>query len=127
MITLGGVWYPDAEKTWAISLLNRYEINHEQEQTHITYGNRTTLEWGISKTVVPNVDVGFIGYYQQAVTADSGKGTTDELVHVVGVGPEINVFWTKIRMSTSLRYVYEADAKGVPQGHLVSLTLTKQF
>ena len=39
MLTLGGVWYPDAEKTWAISLLNRYEINHEQQQTHITPGN----------------------------------------------------------------------------------------
>lgn len=127
MLTLGGVWYPDAEKTWAISLLNRYEINHEQEQTHITPGNMWTLEWGLSKTVCKGVDVGVIGYYQQLVTKDCGAGASGNLSHVVGVGPEISAFCSKLGLFTSLRYVYEADAQDRPQGHTVTLTLTKRF
>jgi len=127
MLTLGGVWYPDTKKTWAISLLDRYEINHEQDQTHITPGNHNTLEWGLSKTVVNNVDLGVIGYYEQQTTGDCGRGASGELSHVVGVGPEASIFWQKIGLFTSLRYVYEVDTKNVPQGHLVSLTVTKRF
>ena len=38
MLTLGATWYPDQAKTWAVSLLNRCEICHEQEKTHIDPG-----------------------------------------------------------------------------------------
>jgi hypothetical protein len=127
MFTLGGVWYPDEQKTWAVSLLGRYEICHEQDHTHITPGNMFTLEWGLSKTIAPGVDVGVIGYYQQQVTKDSGTGASTELSHVVGVGPEINAFFPKPGVFTSLRYVYEADSKYRPQGHTITLTLTKRF
>lgn len=61
MLTLGGAWYPDEKKTWAFSLLNRYEINTQQDDTDITPGNMLTMEWGLSKTVWPGVDVGAIG------------------------------------------------------------------
>ena len=86
-----------------------------------------TLEWGFSKTVTQGVDVGLIGYYQQQVTEDSGTGASSDLSHVVGVGPEVNVFWKTIGLFTSLRYAYEADVKDRPQGHTVTLTLTKRF
>ena len=127
MLTLGGVWYPDAKKTWAISLLDRYEINQEQNQTHVTLGNRNTLEWGFSKSVTQHIDLGIIGYYQQQTTSDCGHGASSELAHVIGVGPEVSVFWQKIGVFTSFRYVYEAEAKDLPQGHLVSLTVTRRF
>jgi hypothetical protein len=127
MFTLGGVWYPDAKKTWAISLLNRYEISTEQDHTDITPGNMLTMEWGISKAVTKTVDLGLVGYYQQETTEDSGTGAATALSHVVGVGPEVSVFWEKIGLVSTLRYVYEADAKDRPQGHTVVLTLTKRF
>ena len=127
MLTLGTVWHPDEQKTWSLSLLGRYEICQEQQDTHITPGNMGTLEWGISKSVAPGVDVGLVGYYQQQITKDSGTGASTELSHVVGVGPEISVFWQKPALFTSLRYVYEADAKDRPQGHTITLTLTKPF
>jgi hypothetical protein len=127
MVTLGGVWYPDEQKTWALSLLGRYEICHEQDHTHVTPGNMATLEWGFSKSVAPGVDVGLIGYYQQQVTEDSGTGASKDLSHVVGFGPEVSAFWAKLGLFTSLRYVYEADAKDRPQGHTITLTLTKGF
>lgn len=127
MLTAGGVWHPDAEKTWSVSLLNRYEFCQEQDQTDITPGNMYTLEWGLGKTVSPGIDVGVIGYYQQQVTKDSGNGASSELSHVVGVGPEISAMWKPIGLITSLRYVYEAEAQDRPQGHTVTLTVTKAF
>jgi hypothetical protein len=127
MITLGGVWYPDEKKTWAVSLLNRYEINTEQDTTDITPGNMLTMEWGLSKTVVPGVDVGFIGYYQQLVTRDSGTGASPDYSNVVGLGPEASLFCPKLGLFTSLRYAYEVTAHDRPQGQTVVLTITKGF
>ncbi|MDR3456191.1 MAG: transporter [Verrucomicrobiae bacterium] len=127
MLTFGGVWYPDEKKTWAVSLLNRYEICYKQDQTDITPGNMWTLEWGLSKTVAQGVDLGLIGYYQQQATDDSGAGASPDTARVIGVGPEVNVFWAKPGLFTSLRYVYEADARNRPQGHTVTLTVTKRF
>jgi len=127
MITFGGVWYPDEKKTWAVSLLNRYEISTEQDHTDITPGNMYSLEWSLSKTVIHNVDVGLVGYYQQEVTQDSGTGAATALAHVVAVGPEVSVFWQSIGLFSSLRYEYEVNAKDRPQGQAVVLTLTKRF
>ena len=130
MLTLGGVWYPDEKKTWAVSLLNRYEICQEQDKTHITPGNMFTLEWGLSRTVAPGVDLGLIGYYQQQVTKDSSSGSlraATSRTEVIGVGPEISALCKQLGVITSLRYVYEADAKDRPQGHTITLTLTKRF
>lgn len=127
MLTLGGTWYPDEEKTWALSLLNRYEICHQQEQTDTDPGQVYTLEWGFSKNINKTVDVGVIGYYQQQVTEDSGPLATSKLDRKVGLGPEINVVWPKLALFTSLRYAYEFAARERPEGHLVTLTLTKRF
>jgi hypothetical protein len=127
MLTLGGVWYPDEEKTWALSLLNRYEICHEQQDTDTEPGQVYTVEWGFSKSLSKTVDVGVIGFYQQQVTKDSGPVASDKLDRKVGVGPEISAFWPKLGAFTSLRYNYEFAARERPEGHLVTLTLTKLF
>ncbi len=129
MITLGAVWYPDDAKKWAFSLLNRYEISTEQDQTQITPGNMFSTEWAISRTVLPGVDVGVAGYWQQETTQDSGpKATTaTALSSVVGVGPEVSVVWEKIGLISSLRYIYEVDAKDRPKGQTFALTLTRRF
>lgn len=128
MLTLGGTWYPDEQKTWAISLLNRYEICHEQEQTHTDPGQVYTIEWGFSKSLSKTVDVGLIGYYQQQVTEDTGPNKfSDKLDRKVGVGPEISAVCPKLGLITSLRYAYEFGAVERPEGHLVTLTLTKRF
>lgn len=127
MLTLGGTWYPDKEKTWAVSLLNRYEFCHEQQKTHIDPGQVYTLEWGFSKSLNPGVDVGLIGYYQQQTTKDSGLTASSKLDRKIGLGPEINAFWPKLKLFTSVRYAYEFAAIERPEGHLVTLTLTKVF
>lgn len=127
MLTFGGTWYPDQEKTVALSLLNRYEFHHEQDKTNIDPGQTYTLEWGLSKSLSKTIDVGVMGYYQQQVTEDQGLGASDKLDRKLGVGPEISAFCPKLGVFASLRYGYEFAAKERPEGHLFSLTLTKRF
>jgi len=127
MLTAGGTVYFDTEKTWSLSLLNRYEINQEEDHTHITPGNVWTLEWGISKSVKPTIDVGVVGYYQLQTTKDSGRGASHECDQVLAFGPEIKALCPDIGLFTSLRYNYEVMAKDRPQGQTLVLTLTKAF
>lgn len=127
MLTLGGTVYADAAKTWAASALARYEINHEQPDFNITPGNALSLEFGISKTFAKFYDVGVVGYWAQQTTKDSGVGASTALDSAVAIGPEINILWPKIKLFTSLRYNYELMSESRPQGHTVTLTLTKIF
>lgn len=132
MFTLGGTVYADAAKTWALSALARYEINHENDKTDITPGNALSFEWGINKTFAKFYDVGVVGYWQQQTTKDSGMtpaglAASTALDNVVGIGPEVNVLWPKLKLFTSLRYNYELLSESRPQGHTVTLTLTKMF
>lgn len=127
MFTAAATWYPDQGKKWAVSALSRYEINHEQQDTHITPGQAYTLEWGASYAVKPTIDVGVVGYYQVQTTGDSGGASTTARDNVVGVGPEISLVCPKTGIIASLRYVYEVSAADRLQGQIVALTLTKRF
>jgi hypothetical protein len=124
MQTAGATWYMDEAKTWAVSALNRFEFNTGQRDTHITYGDAYTLEWGISKGVCKEADLGVVGYYQTQVTGDSNGSP---LNRVAAIGPEISATIPKPMMFVSLRYNYEFMAKSRAQGSTITLTLTKRF
>jgi hypothetical protein len=126
LLTAGATWYVDADKTWALSALNRFEINHEQDKTDITKGDVYTLEWGLSKTLVKTVEVGAVGYYQQKVTSDSGSSAALR-DRVAAVGPEIGVFCPHLGVNTSLRYLYEFMSEDRFQGHTIALVFTKRL
>lgn len=127
MLTLGATWHIDTEKTWALSLLNRYEFCHEQEQTDIDPGQVYTLESALSKTVYQNLDAGIVGYWQQQTTSDSGPGTTNDRDRKLGLGAEISGFCPGLGIFASLRYVYEFAAASRPEGQLVTATITRRF
>jgi len=127
MFTAGATWYPDKDKKWAVSALNRYEISQEQEDTDITPGQAYTLEWGLSYAVKPTIDVGVVGYWQRQTTEDSGNGSSNSENQVVAIGSEINMFCPKFGVFTSLRYNYEVMAESRLQGQTVALTFTKRF
>jgi hypothetical protein len=127
MLTAGATVYLDKDKTWALSILNRYEFNQEETDTNITPGDQWTLEWGLSKSVKPTVDLGVVGYYQRQTSADAGSGAAHARDEVLAVGPEINAFWPELGLFTSLRYNYEVMAEDRPQGQTIVLTLTKVF
>ncbi len=130
-LTLGVTWYPDDEKTWAVSELNRYEFNSEDRDTHVTPGQAWTAEWGISKSLNKTIDVGLVGYYQPRITASTGNEPLAETLfpysRVAAVGPEINVEIPSFKSFVSLRYNYEFMADNRLQGHTIALTLTKAF
>ncbi len=125
MFTAGATWYPDAAKQWAISALNRYEINSEHRDTEVTPGQAYTLEWGVSRSLSKTMDIGVVGYYQQQVTTDSGGQSAADRDRVAGVGPEITAFCPKLGLNTSLRYIYEFMAESRLQGHTIAITFTK--
>ena len=155
MFTLGFTWYPDAGKTWAISLLNHYEINMAQYSSLVnvpvspsapqrtvseetTLGDIYTLEWAVSKSVIKDVDVGLTGYYQQQVTGNGGPARTEGQnpngptwhggnVQVAGIGPEIEATIPDWGLTASLRYAYEFTAMDHFQGNLINFTVTKSF
>jgi hypothetical protein len=138
MLTAGATYYLDTNKTVSASVLLRYEINHTYSENYrvpftpgipvdIRPGQQLTLEWGISKFFTPTIEGGLVGYYQQQTTLDTGTFASNDKDRVLSIGPEINVIWPKAQLFTSLRYLYEFEAKDRPQGHLISLTLTKKF
>jgi hypothetical protein len=127
MFTAGLTYYMDPEKRWALSLLNRYEINMEKDDTDITPGHVWTLEAGGSYAISKTLDVGVVGYYQTQVTEDSGTGATDVKDWVAGVGPEVGMMYPKYKLGWTLRYVYEVAAENRMQGHTAVFTLTKIF
>jgi hypothetical protein len=127
MFTAGATYYVDTDKTWALSALNRYEIHMEHQDYPITPGNTDTLEWGISKSIIKNVEVGLVGFYQQQTTDDSGPGSSNVLDYSVALGPEVNLFCSKLGLFTSLRYLREVAVHDRPEGNVVTLTLTKRW
>ena len=124
MQTAGATWYIDEAKTWAVSGLNRLEFNTEQSDTQITYGDAYTLEWGVSKAVCKEADLGVVGYYQQQLTGDSNGSP---LNRVAAIGPEVSFFIPPEMLFISLRYNYEFMAESRAQGNSITLTITKRF
>jgi hypothetical protein len=127
MLTAGATWYPDAKKTWSLSVLNRYEFNSIQQDTGIRPGQMYTLEYGIAKALTPALEVGVAGYYQKQTTTDSGTGASGMRDGAAAIGPEITYAFPKIMLFTSLRYEREFTATDRPQGNMVNLTITKRF
>ena len=127
MLTAGATWYIDADKKWALSVLNRYEINQHKDDSGITPGQAYTLEWGASRALSPTLDAGVTGYYQQKVTKDSGSGASSVRDRVAGIGPEVSAFFPGITLGVSLRYEYEFMAESRSKGQTFVLTVTKRF
>lgn len=123
MLTLGMTWHVDAEKTWAVSALNRYEFHHENDQD-ITVGDSYTVEFGVNKTLAKVWDVGMTGYFQGQVTETTGASGR---ASVIGLGPEVSVAFPKIMTFLSLRWVHEVAAHLRPEGDTLTLTVTKRF
>ena len=126
MQTAGATWYIDEAKTWAVSVLNRYEFSTEQRDADFIPGQTYTLEWGVSKGVCKEADLGVVGYYQQQVNPNEGSSFSSRS-RVAAVGPEVSFMFPKQMLFISLRYNYEFMAESRAQGNAVTLTLTKRF
>ncbi len=127
MLTGGITIYPDKEKTWSISALNRYEFNQERKETGITPGQYWTLEWGLAKTLRKSIDLGLAGYVQTQVNMAKGSGAANTKDHVVGIGPEVTFPIASLGLSTSIRYLRETGGSYRPQGNVFNVIFTKRL
>ena len=127
MLTAGLTWYPDQQKTWSVSALNRYDFSSIQQDTGTRPGQVYSLEYGIAKALTPAFELGVAGYYQKQTTFNSGPLAAPWRTGVAAIGPEITYAFPKIMLFTSLRYEYEFTATDRPQGNTINLTLTKKF
>jgi hypothetical protein len=129
MMTLGGTYYLDPEKTWSASILTRYEIHSEKDETDVRPGNDFHFEWGIGKTLAKIWDVGMTGYCQWQVTDDSGSEAANKSAHdrVYAIGPEVSVFVPPATLFVSFRSQWEFGAEDRSEGNVTTLTLTKPF
>lgn len=126
MLTAGVTFYPDQNKTWSIAALNRYEFNHQNDETGITPGQYWTLEWGIGKSLTKTVEIGATGFFQAQTTKASNLPASVK-DHTAGIGPELNLVCPKLGLSTSIRYVREIGAHNRPEGNVFNLTFTRRF
>jgi hypothetical protein len=127
MFTGGVTYYPDKEKTWSISALNRYEFNYRRSDLLITPGQFWTIEWGLGKSLSKTIDIGFVGYAQLQTTLSSGNSRVVEKERAVGLGPEINLVCPKLGLATSIRYFHEVGVQLRPKGNAINVTFTKMI
>ncbi len=125
MLTGGVTLYPDKDKTWSFSALNRYEIHHERKETQIRPGQYWTLEWGLGKSVSKTIELGVAGFYQTQFTDAKGVGASSLKDHAAGIGPEITMVCPKLGLSTSVRYLREFGVEQRPKGNVLNVTFTR--
>lgn len=127
MLTFGATAYLDQAKLWNLSLLGRYEINGEKDETQVKPGQDLVLEYGLAKTVCKFWDLGLAGYAVWQVTDDDLPGSAVNTVHdrVYAIGPEASVFIMPAKAFLSLRALYEFGAQDRSQGSTITLTFTK--
>lgn len=115
-------------------LLNRYEINHESDDYpaasypySITAGDVYSLEAGIGKSLRAR----WSRSEPSAITSNRPPKTAAPRPATISIvfaaGPEISLTFPEASFFASLRYFYEFGAEYRPEGHTVTLTLTKRF
>ena len=127
MLSAGVTLYLDEKKSWAASVLNRYEVNQRERDTRITPGDQLSLECGLSKKVRSAFDVGFVGGYQAQTTRDTGPAARRPMDSEFFAGPEVVVGWPSLRMFSTLRYIESFMAKDRPQGRALMWMVSKRF
>lgn len=134
MLSLGGTYYLDQQRSWSISTLSRTLINSEQDETDIKPGKELVLEGGIGKqfninnTWLVEPGLSYCAYWQLSDDSKDGPGVVaDQRKRAFGLGAEINLFYLPWKLQANLRYVNEFDTSNSPEGESVVFTLTKSF
>ncbi len=127
MPSAGFTFYFDEEKTWSASVLARYEVHTEQQDTDWTPGNDFHFEWGIGKTINKVFDIGLAGYCSWQVTDDWGPNAVSDREEAYAVGPEIGFTVPSWGMMFSIRSLWEFENKVNSEGNITTLTITKAF
>ncbi|MDY7114758.1 transporter [Halomonas sp. SSL-5] len=131
MLTLGGMWHLDADKTWNVSALSRYEIKTEQDDTGITPGDSWLVEWGLGHRLQNGLELGLVGYDAWQLEADDGAATGAKAERHA-IGAEAGYLWPMAGVMLKGAVYHEYDAEGgalkkglESEGDAIRLQLTK--
>jgi hypothetical protein len=135
LITVGGTYYFDDQKTWSASVLTRTLINGEQEDTNVRPGSEFVVEWGVGKEFRPNnwmIRPGIAGasYWQISDDSDdlpAANIVADHRKQAHAIGAELNLFYLPLLFQVNLRYLQEYGVENGPEDSRFIATLTKSF
>lgn len=117
--------YLDADSGWEFSALAGVTYNWENPYTDYQNGIDSHLDWGASRWVNKNWELGVAGYVYYQLTDDSGAG--DEVggnrSRIAAIGPAIGYQqqWKTASLYVSLRGYQEFWAANRPEGQSVFL------
>ncbi len=136
MLTLGGTYYLDNQKTWSLSALSRTLINNKQDETDVRPGPEFLLEYGLGKEIQVNnslmIRPGFAGASYWQIGDDSKDFATagivaDQHKQSHALGAEVNLLYLPKLIQLNLRYMQEYSVENAPEGSRFIATLTKSF
>ena len=130
LVSPGFTLYLDRDRTWAVSILFRYEVHSRKRKERVQPGQDFTFDWAVSKSLARLWDLGLCGYCHWQVTDDSGREVTwDRHVHdrVFALGPEVSVYVPFLRLKCQLRHQFEFGAKDRSQGAITNVSFTIIF
>lgn len=129
LYTAGGTGYFLDNNRLSLSVLARYEVNDEQDDTGIEFGEDFHFEYGMGYGVGAGLEVGVAGYYDRQTTRNKGTAAASAAGkhEVFAIGPEVAKFFPEHKWLVSLRGLREFEAKNAPEGFILNLTLTKIF
>lgn len=132
MMTAGGTFFMDEQRSWSLSALTRTLIHSEQDDTGVTPGSEFVVEYGIGKEF--NIGKGLLvrpglsgsAYWQLEDDSNDGPTTlATERKECYSAGAEINFFYLPKLVQLNLRVVKEYGAVNTSEGSQVILTFTK--
>ena len=121
-----GYTYFNPQTGYEFSALAGATYNYENDDTQYQNGIDGHIDWGWSKFLPTQMQVGIAGYVFQQLTGDDGEGATlgDFKSQVVGIGPQIGKLYSLWGMQAyaNVRGYYEFAAKNRAEGWNVYIT-----
>nr|WP_320119590.1 transporter [uncultured Marinifilum sp.] len=133
MLTFGGTYYFDKNKSWAASALGRYETHSEKDDYDVTPGDVTGFEWGLSKTMPREKaiwEVGITGYASWQITDDKGDDVlydANDHDRQFAIGPSVRMILPKSKIVLSIQGQKEFGVKDRSEGFMSCLSFIKGF
>ncbi|TIL60552.1 MAG: transporter [Mesorhizobium sp.] len=102
-------------------------FNAENPATDYRTGNEFHFEWAAVQHFNERLDAGFVGYFYQQVSGDSGAGATSDFkgrVSAIGATVGYNFEVGQTPVSARLKYFHEFAAENRAEGNAVFATLS---
>lgn len=123
-----GYTYFNPSSGYEFSAVAGLTYNFVNPHTDYKNGIDFHVDWGASKFLTPNVQIGLVGYAYQQLTGDTGSGATLGPIRsrVFGIGPQLGftfAAWEGYQGYINIKAYREFEAEHRPEGWNAWLTL----